>query len=99
MRTWAMIAIVAGLIALPPAARAQAPYEDCTKRGTQKAQIACLQAAVLALRLEVQVLQMMRETELASHRRRDFVDGSLEAMIDRKIQEAMEPKLRLLERR
>jgi hypothetical protein len=99
MRTLAMISVVAALIALPSAARSQAPYEDCTKRGTQKAQIACLQAAVLALRLEVQVLQMMRESELPPHRRRDFIDGSLEAMIDRKIQEAMEPRLRLLERR
>jgi hypothetical protein len=103
MRTWAMISIAAVLVVLPLAVRSQAPHpaapEDCTKRATQKAQIACLQASVSALRQEVEALRATSEVDLASHRRRHFIDGSLEAMIDRKIHEAMEPKLRLLERR
>jgi hypothetical protein len=97
MRAWIMICTAAVLAVSIQLAQSQTVGgQDCRKRATQSEQIACLQEAIATLRLEMQALSSMRSS--VSSAERLLVDRSLEAMIDRKIQDAMEPRLRLLQR-
>ena len=98
MRRWPKVLFAAALVASVGAAQAQTRSgEDCTKRVTHAEQIDCLQLAIVVLQRQVLSLLTMRELEL-SPLDQVLIDGSLEAMIDRKIRNAMEPRLRLLQR-
>jgi hypothetical protein len=92
MRTL-LITVAVAFLVFSPSARA----EDCTLRPKQAEQIECLQRTVEALQRQLERLLPKRQLTVAGRATGIEVEVySVEALIDEKIREAMEPRVHLL---
>lgn len=86
------IALFALSLTISPSARA----EDCTKRADQAQQIECLQRTVEALQRQLERLLPKRSVAIAGVEFELQGPTTIEALIEAKIREALEPKVHLL---